>query len=72
MFVVYFYEDKNVLLSQFRNEYPSVGEDVKIKGRKGKVISVNDLDERYIHVQVVLEKVKKAQFIEDPRKRKRK
>lgn len=70
MFVVYFYEDKNVLLVQLLKRYPSTGEDLKIKGRKGKVVSVNE-DGKNIHVQVVLEKVDKSKKIIDPKKKKR-
>ena len=40
MFVVHFLENKNVLVSQLLKNVPTVGEDVVIKGRKGKVSSV--------------------------------
>jgi len=71
MYVVHFYEEKLVVLSQLRSGYPEVGEDVKIKGRKGKVLSVNQEDERIIHISVLLEKATKNKFVEDPRKKKR-
>jgi hypothetical protein len=72
MFVVYFYENKNQLLNQLRNHVPSVGENLTIKGRKGKITSVSHIDEKHIHVQVDIEKVNKSKLIaEDPKKKKR-
>ncbi|MBM7693744.1 hypothetical protein JOC77_003188 [Peribacillus deserti] len=63
MFVVNFYENKNLLLSQLLNRLPAVGEDLKIKGRKGKVSSVNSIDEKKFHVQVTLENVNKNKLV---------
>ncbi|WP_442600181.1 hypothetical protein [Neobacillus sp. D3-1R] len=72
MFVVSFYENKNVLLSQLRKSVPAVGDDLTIKGRKGKVSSVDTIDEKNVHVQVTLEKVLKNKLAaEDPKKKKR-
>ncbi|WML48371.1 hypothetical protein RCG23_24550 [Neobacillus sp. PS3-34] len=71
MFVVYFLENKNILLSQLRKSVPSVGEELKIKGRKGKVSSVTSIDDRNIHVQVVLETVNKNTLIVDNSKKKK-
>ena len=70
MFVVHFFENKNPLLVQLRNQVPSVGEDIKIKGKKGKVSSVHSVDERNIQVQILVEKVKIKAVI-DPRKNRR-
>jgi hypothetical protein len=70
MYVVHFFENKNPLLVQFRNQVPSVGEDIKIKGKKGKVSSVHSLDERNIEVQILVEKVK-IKAVVDPRKNRR-
>jgi hypothetical protein len=73
MFVVYFFENKNLLLSQLLKTVPSVGEDLTIKGRKGKVTSVNSFDENKIHVQVIIETVNKnKQLIVDNSKKKKK
>ncbi|MBW8351733.1 hypothetical protein K0H71_20215 [Bacillus sp. IITD106] len=72
MFVVYFFENKNLLLNQLLKRVPSVGEDIIIKGRKGKVSSVEHIDERKIHVQVILEKVKKNKLMIDHSKKKKK
>jgi hypothetical protein len=71
MFVVYFFENKNLLLNQLLKNVPSVGEDLTIKGRKGKVSSVDSIDEKKIHVQVIFEKVKKNIAIVDNSKKKK-
>ena len=46
LFDVYFFENKNLLLSQVRKLVPAEGEDIKIKGRKGKVLNVTSIDEK--------------------------
>ncbi|HHY74788.1 MAG TPA: hypothetical protein GX497_16490 [Bacillus bacterium] len=71
MFTVHFYEEKTLLLSQLLNRVPLVGENLKIKGRKGNVLGVNKIDEKTYHVQVVQEKIKKVKVIEDLSKKKR-
>jgi hypothetical protein len=73
MFVVNFFENKNHLLSQLLRRVPAVGEDLTIKGRKGKVSSVNNIDEKNIHVEVVLEVVNKnkAALVDNSKKKKR-
>lgn len=72
MFAVHFFEKKSLLLSQLLKRVPSVGEDLKIKGRKGKVSSVNNIDEKIFHVQVILENVNKSKLIVDNSKKKKK
>ena len=69
MFIVYFIEEKNILLNQLRKSVPSVGENVTIKGRKGKVSSVTPIDEKNIHVEFILEKVKKNKPVVDHSKK---
>lgn len=74
MFVVYFFENKNLLLNQLLNNVPSVGDDLTIKGRKAKVSSVNSIDEKKVHVQVILETVKQskaAAIVDNSKKKKR-
>ncbi|MDF0728873.1 hypothetical protein PY093_19865 [Cytobacillus sp. S13-E01] len=71
MFVVYFFDNKNLLLTQLLKHVPTVGEDLTIKGRKGKVSSVSSIDERKIHVQVILENVNKNKLIVDNSKKKK-
>lgn len=72
MFAVHFLENKNVLLTQLLRRVPEEGEAIKIKGRKGTVEKVTNVDEKNIQVQVVLEKVNKnKQAALDPSKKKR-
>lgn len=73
MFDVYFFENKDLLLSQLRNRVPSIGEDLTIKGRKGKVSSINSITERKIHVQVSIETAIKTKknIIDDSQKKKK-
>jgi hypothetical protein len=71
MYVVHFFDNRNLLLNQLRNQIPSEGEDVTIKGRKGKVTSVSCIDEKNVHVQVTLEVVKKSPLVLDNSKKKK-
>lgn len=71
MFAVHFFENKNQLLTQLLRRVPSVGEDLTIKGRKGKVSSVTSIDEKNIHVQIILETVKSNKLIVDNSKKKK-
>ena len=74
MFVVHFLENKNQLLSQLLKNVPSVGEVVVIKGRKGKVTSITNLDEKNIQVQLFFEKVivnKGKAIVDNSKKKKR-
>ncbi|MEH7544216.1 hypothetical protein FB550_101243 [Neobacillus bataviensis] len=73
MFAVHFFENKNLLLSQLLQRVPDVGEELKIKGRKGKVSSVTNVEENKFHVQVVIEKVTKSKtaVVDQSKKRKR-
>ncbi|HYK73493.1 MAG TPA: hypothetical protein VEV44_10325 [Pseudoneobacillus sp.] len=71
MFVVYFFENKNLLLNQLLKRVPSEGEDLTIKGRKAKVLSVNSMEENKIYVQVSLESISKNKLIIDNSKKKK-
>jgi hypothetical protein len=57
MFVVHFFENKVELLNQLLGNVPAVGDSVTIKGRKGKVMGVNNVDDKHVHVQILIEKV---------------
>ncbi|MCJ7991727.1 hypothetical protein MUB15_25130 [Priestia sp. OVS21] len=70
MVAVHFFENRKLLLSQLRENIPSKGDDLKIKGRKGTVVLVNDIDEKNVHVEVALEKVVKKNLALDNAKRK--
>ncbi|KKI90398.1 preprotein translocase subunit SecA [Bacillus sp. SA1-12] len=72
MFTVYFFENKNLLLSQLLRSVPSDGEELKIKGRKGKVVNVSQINENLYHVQLQLEIVNKNKVsLEQLKKKKR-
>ncbi|AXI32539.1 hypothetical protein CIB87_27500 [Priestia megaterium] len=71
MVAVHFFENRKLLLSQLRENIPSTGDDLKIKGQKGTVVLVNDIDEKNVHVEVTLEKVVKKNLVLDNAKKKR-
>ncbi|MBY0030626.1 hypothetical protein H7K20_26480 [Priestia aryabhattai] len=71
MVAVHFFENRKLLLSQLRENIPSTGDNLKIKGRKGTVVLVNDIDEKNVHVEVALEKVVKKNLVLDNAKKKR-
>ncbi|MDO6850964.1 hypothetical protein Q4S57_23820 [Priestia megaterium] len=71
MVAVHFFENKKLLLSQLRENIPSTGDGLKIKGRKGTVVLVNNIDEKNVHVEVALEKVVKKNLALDNAKKKR-
>ena len=57
MFAVHFYENKTRVFTQALRNIPSIDEGLKIKGRKGKVISVEQVADNIFHVQVEFEKI---------------
>jgi len=72
MVVVHFIENRNVLLTQLRNQVPPINEDIKVKGRKGKVLSVKEIEENIVQVHVYFEPViKKQVMLKDDKKRRR-
>ncbi|HWI50366.1 MAG TPA: hypothetical protein VNU45_19320 [Rummeliibacillus sp.] len=73
LFNVHFYENKTVVLSQLLRSIPLVDDPIKIKGRKGKVVDVEFIDQNKINVYVIFEIVKKKQPLtkKDPRDRRR-
>lgn len=71
MVAVHFFENRKLLLSQLRENIPSTGDNLKIKGRKGTVVLVNDIDAKNVHVEVALEKVVKKNLALDNAKKKR-
>ncbi|HWJ79736.1 MAG TPA: hypothetical protein VNR61_16865 [Niallia sp.] len=71
MVTIHFYEDSAIVLSQLRKEIPSVEQEIKIKGKKGKILSVVQAKEDTYHVYVQLEKVKKTVFVDDKKKKRR-
>jgi hypothetical protein len=71
MYVISFIEDRTILLCQFRKQAPLVGDAISIKGHKGKVINVENADEKHIHVQVALKKIDKTKLAADNSKKKK-
>lgn len=72
MNVVHFLENNAVVLSQLRNQIPAVDDNIKIKGRKGTVLSVKEMEENKFHVHVVFEKIIKNKLLaKDLKKKKR-
>ena len=72
MFVIHFFQNNISVLSQYLNRIPEVDENIKIKGRKGKVVDVIQIEDNKYRVNVVLEKiVKNATLLKDDKKRKR-
>jgi hypothetical protein len=70
VYVIHFFEDSTLHLVQLVNNIPSVDENIKIKGRKGKVLSVKTIEENKVHVNVLFEKVKQNQpNIKDTKKK---
>ncbi|MFP7299440.1 hypothetical protein [Neobacillus niacini] len=56
MYVVHFFENRIELLNQLLGNVPAVGDQLTIKGRKGKVTDVNHVDDTHVHVQITVEK----------------
>lgn len=72
MFVVYFFEERNLLLCQYRKSVPAEGEALTVKGRKGKVSRVDNLEDGKVHVHMVIDVVTKAKAAAvDPKKKRR-
>lgn len=73
MMVIHFYENRTEILNQFVVSIPAVNDDVRIKGRKAKVIQVDQINDNKYHVHVIYEKIPKKQpLAKDLGKKKRK
>ncbi len=72
LFAIHYLEKNTSVLSQCLQRIPQVNEDLKIKGRKGKVVDVIQIEDNKYHVHVVLEKInKKEPLLVDDKKKKR-
>ncbi|MFF2877574.1 hypothetical protein ACFVR2_14760 [Gottfriedia sp. NPDC057991] len=72
MIVVHYIEKNVELLNQLLKNVPSEGDTISIKGRKAKVLSVNQINDKHVHVIVELEVIKKVQVLaKDDKKRRR-
>ena len=72
MFAIHYFEKNIAVLSQCLQRVPEVDENIKIKGRKGKVVNVSQIEDNKYHVHVDLEKIiKKDLTLKDDKKKKR-
>lgn len=72
MYFVHFFESRNPLLCQFLKQVPAIGDEIVIKGRKGKVSSIDQPDEKTVHLQLTFESVQKNKIATlDPSKKKK-
>ncbi|MCM3163362.1 MULTISPECIES: hypothetical protein [Metabacillus] len=69
--VVQFVENNTVVLTQLLEKPPSENENIKIKGRKGKVSTIKITDDNVVYVYVIFDKVVKNNPANDPKKKKR-
>ncbi|MFD1206593.1 MULTISPECIES: hypothetical protein [Sporosarcina] len=73
MYSIHFYENDLYVLNQALQNIPVVNENIRIKGRTGKVISVEKVEENKYFVYVEFEKIvdKNKDNIQGGKKRKR-
>ena len=71
MFVTHFYENKTSVLSQLLVNLPTVEENIKIKGRKAKVVKIVQIDDNNYQVSIIFEKIPKKQPLKEIGKKKR-
>lgn len=72
MYAVHFYERNTLFISKLLNEVPAVDSEIKLKGRKGKITSVTEVEENKYHVQIEFETIKKVPLVSAIDKKKRK
>lgn len=58
MFTVHFLDNKEIVLSQLLRRIPLVNEELKIKGRKGKIVDVVQMNDNIFKINLVFEKKK--------------
>lgn len=74
MYAIHFYENNNYVLNQVLRNIPAIDESVTLKGRKGKVMRIEEIKENVYYVFVEFEKVvdkKKLAAAELAKKKKR-
>jgi len=57
MYAIHFYENNNYVLNQVLRNIPAVDDQVTLKGRKGKVMKIEEIKENVYYVYVEFEKV---------------
>ena len=72
MLVIHYFEKNTSVLCKLSERVPAIDENIKIKGRKGKVENVIEVEENKYHVQVALEKIiNKEPVLKDDKKKRR-
>lgn len=56
MYAVHFFNDSNLILSQYRKNLPAVKEELKIKGHWYTVLNVSESKTNVYQVQLMLQK----------------
>lgn len=69
--VIRFYAENENVLTQLVDHVPPVGEAIKIKGRKGKVIQVNEINDRMVNVLIEFDKIRRRNTAPIHNKRRR-
>ncbi|WP_042347891.1 hypothetical protein [Bacillus massiliigorillae] len=57
MIAIHFFENKTLVFSKLAQSIPTVDEQIKIKGRKCKVLSIKEIEDNVTHVHVCFEPV---------------
>ena len=57
MYSIHFYENKTYVLNQALRNIPSIDDDVSIKGRKAKVLNIEEIKENVYYVYIEFEKI---------------
>lgn len=71
LYAIHYFENKTAVLSQCLRRIPEVNENLKIKGRKGKVVNVIQIEDNKYNVYVELENINKKNPILINEKKKR-
>ena len=72
LFAIHYFENNTPVLSQCLERVPQIDENLKIKGRKGQVVNVVQIEDNKYHVHITLEKIiKKETILKDDKKKKR-
>ncbi|UZH06946.1 hypothetical protein [Heyndrickxia coagulans] len=71
MKTVHYYENQQHILSQLVNRVPVCGQDIRIKGRNGKIKDILEITENVYRVQVQLEPAAKKRTVTVDNKKKR-
>lgn len=72
MFAVHFFEKNKLFISKLLNEVPALGSEIKLKGLKGWITEVSEIEEHKFRIQVEFEATKKAPLVSAVDKKKRK